>query len=235
MSQRKRQHGPYQEKRGILSRPLRVQSQMAYGPPVARVFLAAALVASFSAVVGAAAHADDGWRVMRDRDGVTLERRSVDGSRFYEYRVSAHTTVSPAVAVERIWRGIGDERSPTIKHRTVVRRAGDELVVYDQIHAAVVSDRDVTIRIHKSSDGHGAFDISFESTSELGPPPAAGYVRLPVVRGSWRIEPTADGGSNLMYRCYSEPGGAIPAFLVRGAQQDSTLDEFERVLTRVGR
>ncbi|HEX8952443.1 MAG TPA: hypothetical protein VF945_11390, partial [Polyangia bacterium] len=70
---------------------------------------------------------------------------------------------------------------------------------------------------------------------ELGPPPASGYVRLPLVRGSWHIEPAPDGGSNIAYRCYSEPGGAIPAFLVRGAQQDSTLDEFERVLTRVGR
>ncbi len=213
---------------------MRVESEMAYGPPVARALLAAAFVASLSAAAGAV-QADDGWRMVRDRDGITLERRSVEGSRFYEYRVRAHTTVSPPVAVERIWSGIGDERSPTVKHRTVVRRAGDELVVYDQIHAAVVSDRDVTIRIHKSADGRGGFDIAFQSTAELGPPPAAGYVRLPLVRGSWRIEPAADGGSNIAYRCYSEPGGAIPAFLVRGAQQDSTLDEFERVLTRVGR
>ena len=207
---------------------------MAYGPPVARVLVAAALVAALSAVA-AAAQADGGWRVMSERDGVTLERRPVAGSRFYEYRVHAHTTVAPLTAQERLWSGIADERSPTIKRRTVVRRAGDELVVYDQIHAAVVSDRDVTIRIRRSTDGHGGFAITFESTSDLGPPPATGYVRLPIVRGSWRIAPASDGGSNLVYQCYSEPGGAIPAFLVRGAQQDSTLDEFERVLTRVGR
>jgi hypothetical protein len=206
---------------------------MAYGPRVVRAFAVLALFASYAAAASAA-RADDGWRVMHERNGVTLERRSVEGSRYYEYRVRAHTTVSAPVAVERIWSGIGDERSPTVKHRTVVRRAADELVVYDQIHAAVVSDRDVTIRIRKVTDGN-AFELQFESTSELGPPPAAGYVRLPMVRGNWRIEPAVEGGSNIAYRCYSEPGGAIPAFLVRGAQQDSTLDEFERVLTRVGR
>ncbi|MCU1282436.1 MAG: hypothetical protein JWM53_5982 [bacterium] len=206
---------------------------MSYGPAVVRRLAAAALLATFS--VAGTARADEAWRVVHERNGVTLERRAVDGSRFYEYRARAHTTVSAPAALTRIWGGIGDERSPTIKHRTVVRRAEDELVVYDQIHAAVVSDRDVTIRIRKVADGGGVFDIAFESTAELGPPPAAGYVRLPMVRGSWRIEPTADGGSNIAYRCYSEPGGAIPAFLVRGAQQDSTLDEFERVLTRVGR
>jgi hypothetical protein len=206
---------------------------MSYGPSVSRVVPLVAFVASLSAA--ALARGDEGWRVVHEKSGVTLERRSVDGSRYYEYRAHAHTTVAPAVAIDRIWSGIGDERSPTVKHRTVVRRAGDELVVYDQIHAAVVSDRDVTIRIHRSGDAARGFDIAFESTAELGPPPAAGYVRLTMVRGSWRIEPAPDGGSIIAYRCYSEPGGAIPAFLVRGAQQDSTLDEFERVLTRVGR
>lgn len=207
---------------------------MAYGARVMRAFAILALFASYAAVANAA-RADDGWRVLSERDGITLERRSVDGSRYYEYRVHAHTSVSAPVAAERIWSGIGDERSPTIKHRTIVRRAADELVVYDQIHAAVVSDRDVTIRIQRVNDGNGLVELRFESTSELGPPPTAGFVRLPMVRGSWRIEPAAEGGSNIAYRCYSEPGGALPAFLVRGAQQDATLDEFERVLTRVGR
>jgi hypothetical protein len=204
---------------------------MSYGPLVSRVLWLVAIVAS----VAAPASADEDWRTMRERNGVTLERRSVDGSRFYEYRVRAHTSVAPAAAMERVWGGIGSETSPTIKKRTVVRRDDAELVVYDQIHAAVVSDRDVTIRIRRSGDAAHGFDIAFESTKDLGPPPAAGYVRLPLVRGSWRIEPAPEGGSNIAYRCYSEPGGAIPAFLVRGAQQDSTLDEFERVLTRVGR
>lgn len=219
---------------GILRLALRVETKMAYGASVFRALLSAALVAS-SFTAAAAAHADDGWRVMRERNGITLERHSVEGSRYFEYRVRAHTTVAPTIAIERLWGGIGDERSPTVKNRTVLKRAEDELVVYDQIHAAVVSDRDVVIRIRKAADGHGGFEVQFESTAEMGPPPAAGYVRLPMVRGNWRIDPAPEGGSNIAYRCYSEPGGAIPAFLVRGAQQDSTLDEFERVLTRVGR
>jgi hypothetical protein len=214
---------------GIRYRALRVESKMAYGPHVARLFVTAAVLASF------VAQADEAWRVVHEKNGITVEKRPVEGSHYNEYRVRAHTTVAPAIAVERLWDGIAAERSPTIKRRTVVSRAADELVVYDQIHAAVVSDRDVTIRIRKIADGHGGFNVLFESANELGPPPAAGYVRLPVVHGDWRIEPAAEGGSNLAYRCYSEPGGAIPAFLVRGAQQDSTLEEFERVLTRVGR
>ena len=121
-----------------------------------------------------------------------------------------------------------------MKRRTVIKRADDELVVYDQIHAAVVSDRDVTIRIRRSpTDTAGSRCVRVGQRARA----AAGRGLRAAAGGArhWRIEPAAEGGSNLAYRCYSEPGGAIPAFLVRGAQQDSTLDEFERVLTRVGR
>jgi hypothetical protein len=194
----------------------------------------AALVAAMP--LASLAAAETPWNWIKERNGFTLEKRPVDGSKYYEYRARTHSTVAPPVVVERIWRGIGDERSPTLKRRTVVRRTEDEMVVYDQIRAVVVSDRDVTIRIRRVADARtGAFEIQFESTPELGPPPAAGYVRLTMVRGEWRIEPDRAGGSNIAYRVYSEPGGTIPAFMVRGAQQDSVFDEFERVMARVGR
>jgi hypothetical protein len=188
-----------------------------------------------ASVVGSLAGADEPWHFVAERNGVTLEKRAVVESRYLEYRARARTSVSAPLATARIWDGIGDERSPALKHRTVLRRSDEELVVYDQIRAPVVSDRDVTIRIRKVADARsGAFEIAFESIGD-GPGPAAGYVRLPVVRGEWRIEPDGAGGANLAYRCYSEPGGSIPAFLVRGAQQSQVLDEFERALARVGR
>lgn len=184
--------------------------------------------------MGAHASADESWHWLAERNGVTLERRVVAESRYFEYRARAHTTASAAQATARIWDGIGGERSPTLKHRQILRHSDDELVVYDQIRAPVVSDRDVTIRLRRLGDGRGGFLITFESISD-GPGPAAGYVRLPVVRGEWRIEPAGEGGAWLTYRCFSEPGGAIPAFLVRGVQQSQVLDEFERAFARVGR
>ncbi|MDB4965433.1 MAG: hypothetical protein JWN44_1122 [Myxococcales bacterium] len=215
---------------------LETRSRTAYGAFVGRSVVAAAALAALVSSAPAIAAADDGWQKVRDKDGITLEKRSVEGSRFLDYRARTHTTVSPDAAVKKIWGGIGDEKSPTIKRRAVVQRSVDEVVVYDQIRAPVVTDRDVIIRIRKITDAHtGGYEIQFQSTTELGPPPAEGYVRLPMVRGGWRIEPDGAGGSNVAYTCYSEPGGAVPAFMVRGTQQDNVLEEFERVMTRVGR
>lgn len=195
--------------------------------------LAAATLAA-GARANAAAADSGGWRVIRQHGGVTLEKRPVPGSSYYEYRARGHTTVAAAVAVQRIWDGIGAEHPPSIKKRMVVRKSGDEMVVYDQIHTPVVSDRDVVVRLHKRAEGAG-FVIRFEDAGALGPPPSPDYVRIPVVRGAWHVDPDPQGGAFVSYHCYSEPGGSIPAFLVRGAQQDQVLAEFEQVLARIGR
>jgi hypothetical protein len=214
---------------------LETGSRTAYGALVGRFAVSAALVAFALSTPAGAAASDDGWQRVRDKDGVTLEKRAVDGSRFLDYRARGHSTASPEAAVMKIWGDIGGPQSPTIKKRTVVRRTDDEVVVYDQIHAPVVSDRDVVIQIRKVADGRGSFEIQFQSAPELGPPPAKGYVRLPMVRGRWRIDPDGAGGSHVQYTCYSEPGGSVPAFLVRGTQQDNVFEEFVRVMAHVGR
>jgi hypothetical protein len=194
--------------------------------------LSASLV--FISAVGAAAAADR-WEPCKSSDGVVLEKKSVEGSSFYEYRARAHVQRAPHETIEAIWKGVLNQQHPsTITKRVIVRHDDAEIVLYDQIHTPVVSDRDVTTRLRKKVDpSSGTFEIEFASANELGPPPNGHYVRIPAVRGSWRAEPDPAGGVNLVYRCYSEPGGSVPAFLVRGAQQDSLLKEFVRVLGRL--
>jgi hypothetical protein len=180
----------------------------------------------------AAAAADEPWKSYSVKNGVTYERRAVAGSHFYEYRASTSVPAAPEAVLAGIWSGITEALPPTVKKRVVLQRTDHEYVVYDQIRTPVVSDRDVTIRIHKERRADGTLEVRFDSVNQLGPPPDPKFVRLPVVRGAWTIEAAA-GGSRLTYVCYSEPGGSIPAFLVRGAQQDQVPLDVNRILDRV--
>lgn len=175
---------------------------------------------------------DEGWKTFDNRDGVTYEKRSVPGSHYNEYRAIAAVATSPTETARAVWTAITDSIPATIKKRTIISRGNDEIVVYDQIHTPVVSDRDVTIRIRRIVNRDDV-EIRFESANDLGPPPASGYVRLPVVRGKWSLLP-ATNGTRIVYECYSEPGGSVPAFLVRGAQQSEVAKDVERVLSRIG-
>lgn len=173
------------------------------------------------------AHADEGWVGLGSKNGVTYEKRAVSGSKFLEYRATMNVAVPPATALWTIWRTVTGEPPPS-NHRRVIKKSDDEVVVYDQIDTPVVSNRDVTLRITKTVRPD-FFEVRFESNEALGPPPDPKRVRLPSVRGSWIIIP-ASGGARLIYSCYSEPGGSIPAFMVRGPQRDHVTVDVERIL-----
>jgi hypothetical protein len=177
--------------------------------------------------------ADEGWSTFDTRDGATYQRRSVPGSKFHEYRATLGLNVPPADVARAVWSAITDSAPATVRRRDVLSRGNDELLVYEQIHTPVVSDRDVTLHFRRSVQGQG-FEIAFETANQLGPPPAAGFVRLPVVRGKWTLTP-APGGTHVIYECYSEPGGSIPAFLVRGTQQSQVAHDVDRALATLPR
>lgn len=193
--------------------------------------VAMVLVAASALGAGGAARAD-AWEVTATRDGVTYAHRTVEGSPYLEYRAETHVPLPPERVLEAIWTGITQALPATVKKREVLRRADDELLVYDRIHAPVVSDRDVTIRLRKRAMA-GALEVRFESANAEGPPEDARYVRIPVVRGGWTLSRATDGGTLLRYQCYSEPGGSVPAWMVRSAQQDQIEMDVQRILGRL--
>jgi len=180
------------------------------------------------------ARADEAFSEYAQRDGVIYQQREVAGSRFREYHAVTLVRQAPEEVLAGIWSGVTDAIPKTVKRREVLSRSDDQIVVYDQIRAPVVSDRDVVIRIRKVTLDHGVRQVRFDSTLELGPPPAPKHVRLAAVRGAWPLTP-APGGTQLEYTCYSEPGGSIPAWIARGAQRDQIALDMERILARLKR
>jgi START domain-containing protein len=171
--------------------------------------------------------ADEPWKRYSEKNGVVVERRAVAGSKYFEHRASVSVAEAPAVVERTIWSGVTESPPKTVKKRTVLVHNDNEFVVYDELKTPVVSDRDAVIRIRRSPG-----EIRFETTDQLGPPPNSHYVRLPVVRGAWTIVPDGSG-SRLLYSCYSEPGGAIPAWMVRGAQADQIFADVQRIVDRL--
>jgi hypothetical protein len=176
-----------------------------------------ALVQFTEAADGAGA----GWRVHSTRDGIQVERREVPGSRYYEHRAIVEIPVSPEAAAADVWSALRRSDMEAIKHREILREAPDELLLYDQISTPVVSDRDYVISVKRVHDAaKRRWEFRCATVSGVGPPPAAGFVRIPMIRAGWVMEPGERGGTKLTYYSYSEPGGMITALLARGAQAD---------------
>lgn len=188
---------------------------------------------------GGAAAAESTWQKLGTTDGIDLERRSAPGTSFYELRATARTPAPPQAVLDAIWNGVFEELPATVRKRQVIKQSEHELVFYDQIRAPLVSDRDYTLRFWRADappPGQeapaGSRWLLFETANTLGPPPIEGHVRVPLIRGAWAVSSDGSGGSVLIYTCYSEPGGSIPAWVARGPQKDQFLFDMRRALRR---
>ena len=174
----------------------------------------------------------DGWSTAQTRDGVTLEKRAVEGSKYYEYRAFTDVAIAPERAAAEIWASVRGGDMDSLKHREILSERADELVIYDQIRTPVVSDRDYPVVVARRRVG-ARVEFHCDTDNRRGPPPQKGYVRIPVVHAGWLVEPDGRGGTRLGYFAYSEVGGAVPAFLVRGAQADRSLADVIRMVKRL--
>ena len=187
-----------------------------------------ALAVAAALAVCAPARADRPWESVRTTsDGLHLSRRPGRTSGFYTLRLELRSPLPPARLADSLWKSFFVARPP-VQQRRFILRAAEEVVFYDQMKVSVVSDRDYTMRIRRTSDD-GAERIVFQTAPELGPPPDPDFVRIPIVEGAWEFRP--DGtGTQITYTVYSEPGGSVPAFMVRGAQVDEALENVRFLL-----
>ncbi len=175
------------------------------------------------------------WQQHKVKRGISVERRPVKGSPFFEYRASIAIPMAPAELIEDMWRTVADRPGPLVKKRQVLRKGDTEIVFYDQIQPPVVSDRNYTMRLRKVALGQDRFQMIFETANELGPGPDPKHVRIPAIRGFWNLvpDPSGPGSALVTYQSFSEPGGAVPAFMIHGAQVDQTVKSVEVLKARI--
>ena len=175
-----------------------------------------------------------GWTPYKIQHCIAVQRRLVQGSRFFEYRAVVFAPLPPETVLEQTWRHMVEGRPPLLKQRQVLKQDPDEIILYDQLKTPVVSDRDYTLMVRRETDAsRRRYQVAFATANELGPPPVPKHVRIPIIRGRWVVEPDEQGSSRLSYQSFVEPGGSLPSFLVHGAQLEQLVHDIEELLGRV--
>ena len=98
----------------------------------------------------------------------------------------------------------------------------------------VVSARDVVVHVQAQSLPDGASGCQWTDLKE-GEPERKGIVRMPLLRGSWTIEPLDVTRSRVVYQVAVNPGGRLPGWLVRRGAVSALPDVIEQVRRRLER
>ena len=179
-------------------------------------------------------------KVAETRDGIVVWMRASPDPSCAVKEVLAEA-VFPGVTRDAFWRAVADveryaEFVPFVRESRVVRRdalTGD-VWVYNAVKPPVASARDYTIRV-SSRPADGADQphrSSWTADPREGPGPRKGAIRLAQNRGSWELRETHDGSVALRYRVLTDPGAALPAWLVDAANRSSVPDVLRAFAAR---
>jgi hypothetical protein len=160
-------------------------------------------------------------RVVRVEDGITVEEEVEPGRAL---PILTGTTTMSA-SVERIAAWIGAVHTYTdwqhnCEEARVLPQPDGSRLTYNRIASPwPVSDRDVVLRSTRTNLADGSIHIEFRSTEDADLAVPRGVIRMPRLFGSYELTPV-EGGAHVVYTVDSDPGGSLPAWLVRRASKD---------------
>jgi len=161
------------------------------------------------------------WKLVSDKDGVALYRRQ--RPRSYESKAIGEI----AASTDLVHAVLDDVESyttfmPYTAECRVLKREADSVVAYQRLSVPLVSDRDYTVRVRKSSKKveQGTRYLSeWETDNAAGPPEKRGVIRVTLCEGSWLLEPTGPNTTRATYTIYTDSGGLIPSFIKNSGSQ----------------
>ncbi len=185
------------------------------------------------------AHGQDDWTLVTEEDGVEVSQRPVPGRSLPVLRgigvVDANLFRVLAVIrdVERHTEWVHD-----CSESRLLGIEGEAVAyAYNRSDAPwPVSDRDVVVRTETLVLEAGIeVEVRFRSVEHDSQDEVDGVVRMPRLRGHYRLRVLEAGRTQVEYQVDADPGGRLPAWLVRRTARDiplQTLVNLRRQVTK---
>jgi hypothetical protein len=167
------------------------------------------------------------WKRIAEEDGVVVDEQPIPGMRVPRLRAvvevpSALYDVLPVI----LDATRHTEWMPGCMESRPVRIDGIARTMYNRTDTPwPFSDRDVVLRSRVVVLEPGArIEMPFESVEDAAAPPLSDAVRMPLLRGHYRIEAAAPDRTRVELQIELDPGGLLPAWMIRfGAEKSSVL------------
>ncbi len=177
------------------------------------------------------------WRPAGTTKGVTLEFRDDPQLEVREVRATTELSFPASLIFPLVcdFTHYGSLVSGVQEARMMSGTAPSDYEIYLRYgpRFLVVSARDVVVRVQGQSMPDGSSTCRWTDLKEREPE-RKGAVRMPLLNGSWTIEPLDATRSRVVYQVAVNPGGRLPGWLVRRGAVSALPDVIEQVRRRLG-
>ena len=175
------------------------------------------------------------WEKIGTNDRVTTYNRTRAGSSVKEVK-AVGTIDAPPWVCKNVVDDVAHYKDfmPYTADSRLLARENNTVLSYQRVDAPLISDRDYTILIrdlsHRLPNGDIIYKSAWTSANQRGPKKISGVVRVGINEGYWLFEPLAGGNkTRATYYLYTDPGGALPAFVVNKANTSTIPDLFNAI------
>jgi hypothetical protein len=119
----------------------------------------------------------------------------------------------------------GGRMPPIVSVRSLRSDAAGD-VYHMVIDPPVVARRDYCLRVTLSRSPDGGYRSDFDTVEAGCPPPQRGMVRMTRNHGHWQLVPLAPNRTRVVYEGFSDPAGALPAWVVNRLAARGIVSSF---------
>ncbi len=182
--------------------------------------------------------ADVDWTLKRDRDGIKVYTRSIEGSEHKAVRAEMIVQASINALVGLTMDTSACPKWAALCKRAEIVRKESESEYYVHTFNDLpwpVKDRDVVAKVTWSADPQGSVSMAAKLVPGLVPEKKK-VVRLTDGITRWGFSPAPNGETRVVSYVHLDPGGSIPAWLTNTLLIDSPYDTLQgmRMLVQTG-
>ena len=180
---------------------------------------------------------EQGWELQRDKDGIQVHTRPVEGSPYDTVRTTTRmmdVRLSSLVALIEDAPACTDWADSCAESYLVERLSESESLVYTHNDMPFpVKDRDVVAQVKWTQDS-ATFEVKMNSVATVGKmDEVRGRLRLTKAVASWNFATQADGSVLISNQAHIDPGSALPGWVTNMLLIDAPFETMKSFVSEV--
>jgi len=177
------------------------------------------------------------WELQRDRDGIQVYTRNVEGSPYDAVRTTTQMVdvrLSSLVALIEDAPACPDWADSCAEAYLVERLSDSESLVYTHNDMPFpVKDRDVLAQVKWTQDSE-SLEVEMNSSATVGKmAEVRGRLRLTKAVASWNFAPQSDGSVLVSNQAHINPGSALPGWVTNMLLIDAPFETMKSFVSEV--